>query len=76
MTNNQKVTNQTLEKKVKKEDNKQWVPVYGIYQLVKDKIQGKPSVMDNINSTKYNAYIIYQSLSVAIIGIYLYEKLI
>ena len=50
-----------LENKVKV-DPKEWIPAYGIYQIIKDKINDGPTAMDmpekmkNINFSNYMRY--------------------
>ncbi|MCD4666202.1 hypothetical protein K8R47_00120 [archaeon] len=69
-----------LEKKLKKPDWKQWVPVYGIYQIFKDKVNNKPSLADDFADKELRLFcsVLYQSTSVVAFtgGIYKFiEKL-
>ncbi|OGJ12638.1 hypothetical protein A3K82_02070 [Candidatus Pacearchaeota archaeon RBG_19FT_COMBO_34_9] len=43
-------------------DWKQWVPFYGIYQIMKDEQEGKPSVRDNMKSIQYWGSSIYHGV--------------
>jgi len=55
----------TLENKVgqEKPDWKQWLPLWGMYQVNKDAKNGKPTIMDDENSWKYNLSIVHQAIS-------------
>ncbi len=63
--------NKNLEQKTKKIDWKEWIPVYGIYQIYKYTNKNKPGVLDGENSLLLNAA--YQTLSTFAIGTGLYE---
>lgn len=59
----------SLENKLEeKPDWKQWLPVYGIYELIKDGLNKRPIVNPNSALAKYT-WVIYQSASI----IYLVE---
>ena len=40
---------ETLESKIGKPDWKQWLPVYGLYQVMRDNLKGKPSINDMVD---------------------------
>lgn len=47
-------------------DKKQWIPLYGTYQLVKDGLDGKPTELDVIDKKVWglrrNVYRVYQTM--------------
>ncbi len=59
---------------------KVWIPIYGLYQTIKDTWDGKPSlVYENNNETKFIAYGIYHGVIGALlasIGLVGLEKLL
>lgn len=56
----------SLEEEVKKEntryDWKQWIPVYGFYQNIKDYDEGKPCIMEH--KALIHVYVLYNALMV------------
>jgi len=56
----------SLEKKVEKPSRKQWIPIYGIYQILKDAYYGKPIVADILGQgpTIFVGSSFYQAASV------------
>ena len=67
------MTSQTLEQKTKKIDKKEWLPIYGIYQSIKDFGEGKPSVLDDVDSVKFFGNAFYQVVSISTATIVLYK---
>lgn len=55
---------ESLERKLGKPDWKQWLPIYGIYQIIKDSHNNKPTMVDERDSAKYWGMTIYQSVSI------------
>ena len=65
------MTSQTLEQKTEKINLKQWIPVYGLYQLIKDRNKDKQTILNEDNLT-LEAHATYQAFSVFAAGAGLY----
>ena len=72
---------ESLERKLERSDWKQWLPVYGLIQTLKDIHNGKPTILANSEFTKGLGFICYQVVSPTVImyniiyGTELVEKL-
>ena len=55
---------ESLERKLDRPDWKQWLPVYGIYQVKKDIFDNKPTVIDREFSASWIGSGIYQAVSI------------
>ncbi len=76
-----KCKSESLEKKLDKPDWKQWLPIWGVYQIVKDGVNGKPSIIINrteqgVEPAKPRVFfgsMAYQAASVLVVGAGLYQ---
>ena len=69
------MTNKTLEQKTEKIDWKEWIPVYGIYQNIRNDSENKPTATEEEYSFPHA---VYQAVSTIAVGMGLYilaEKL-
>jgi hypothetical protein len=48
----------------------QWIPIYGICKAIKDRVEGKASIMDSNYLTRYFGSMIYHAIcsSMVIVG--------
>lgn len=70
---------ETLEGKVGKPDWKQWLPVYGTFRVIKDKLTNKPTIIDmskggtGLEVARYVGSAVYQGFSWLGVGYGLYK---
>jgi len=77
---------ESLEKKLEKPDWKQWLPIYGIYQMKKDVAKGKPIIVsertdEGVKPAKplvFFGSLAYQGASIAtgVAGVYGFYQLV
>ncbi len=60
---------ESLEMMLEKPNWKQWLPIYGVYQIKKDFFRGKPTIIDKGKGLSYNGSALYQAIS--IVGAYI-----
>ena len=63
------MTNKTLEQKTEKIDWKEWIPVYGIYQNIRNDSENKPTATEGEYSFPHS---VYQAVSTIAVGMGLY----
>jgi hypothetical protein len=54
---------ESLERKLEEPDWKQWLPVYGLIQTLRDIHNGKPTILENSEFTKGLGFFGYQVVS-------------
>ncbi|MCK4553071.1 hypothetical protein KAT80_02615 [Candidatus Pacearchaeota archaeon] len=58
---------ESLERKLESPNWKQWLPVYGIYQVIKDKLGDKPTIIDfERGAGSFYGSAAYQAVSIAV----------
>jgi len=59
------IKSESLETRLERPNWKQWLPVYGVYSMIKDGLNNGPFVGDSKTSPKVDwGYGIYQSISI------------